>query len=104
MITYKTIGVTEKETALAAFIKAQETDHMHFSINLERFRAIRDTYEDTGSDYYKRVVAEIPVLESRLREVENILTTTYAQIDDERLQQALAANAAAVNPAPPAAE
>lgn len=54
MITYKTIGVTEKETALAAFIKAQETDHMHFSINLERFRAIRDTYEDTGSDYYKR--------------------------------------------------
>ena len=97
---YKTIGITEKEQALAAFIKAQETDHMHFAINLERFQAIRDTYADKESDYYKRVVAEIPVIESRLREVENILATTYAQIDDDKLAAALAAAAPAPTSAP----
>ena len=97
---YKTIGITEKEQALAQFIKAQETDHLHFSINLERFKLIRDTYEDKESDYYKRVVGEIPVLESRLREVENILATTYAQIDDDKLAAALAAAAPAPTSAP----
>lgn len=87
-IVYKTIGVTEKNQALAAFVHAQETDHMHFSINLQRYILIRDSYEDRESAYYRNVVAEIPVLESRIREVENILQATYLQIDDAALAAA----------------
>lgn len=89
-ITYKTVGLNEKNKALAQFIKAQETDHMLFNVNLERFIQIRDTYEDKESDYYKKVVAEIPVLESRIKEVESILENSYSQISDADLATAIA--------------
>jgi hypothetical protein len=84
-ITYKTIGTKEKNKALAQFIKAQETDHMLYNVNLDRFKQIRDTYEDKESDYYKKVVAEIPILESRIAEVESILQNSYSQISDADL-------------------
>jgi GGDEF domain-containing protein len=58
---------------------------MLYNVNLDRFKQIRDTYEDKESDYYKKVVAEIPILESRIAEVESILQNSYSQISDADL-------------------
>lgn len=87
--TYKTVGVTDKNKILANDFKAQERDLMSFEINLERFKFIKETFTDKESDYYKKIVNEIPVIESRIIEVQSIISAIKSQISDKDLNAAL---------------
>lgn len=86
-IKYKTIGDKEKNKTLASFIKAQEADHMSFVLNKERFEKIIETAED--GQLKEKCIKELPVIKQRIKEVENILENTYAQITDEDLETAI---------------
>lgn len=77
--TFKTLTEHEKEEMLVNTLKAQELDLYMHTINKERYEDMIEALP-VENEFRKRLEAEVTVVDSRLVEVNTIITSLEKQI------------------------
>lgn len=80
---YRTLDEDTRNEMLVQTLMAQESDLYMHTINLERFEALAKD-ESTPAELKERVTNEIPVLKSRIAEVEGIIKHLEPQLPDQK--------------------
>jgi DNA-binding MurR/RpiR family transcriptional regulator len=81
-------SMNEIKKAIAQSIISNERDLAFHTINLQRFEAILADPELEEGDFKTKLVNEIPVLHSRIKEVSLIIKHAKTQISEEDLEAA----------------
>jgi hypothetical protein len=78
--------MTEITKAIAESIISNERDLAFHQINLARFEAILADADLEEGDFKNKLIKEIPVLHSRIKEVSLIIKHAKTQISEEDLE------------------
>ena len=77
-VNYTLLTEEEQDLRIVETMKAQQMDHLLFTKDLERFQSMLPTLPD--GDLKTKIQNEIPVLQSRIDEVESIIDALNTQM------------------------